>query len=52
MTCGDSMEGSGVALKPELTLFEYGTCPDKDQAAMLYEHRQYLQPYLEQGEAG
>ncbi len=43
------MDGPEVALKPELLLFEYGTCPDKEQAAMLYKHRQDLQPYLEPG---
>jgi McrBC 5-methylcytosine restriction system component len=42
------MQDPAVALKPELTLFEYGTCLDMDQAAMLYDHRQDLQPYLKQ----
>jgi hypothetical protein len=29
-----------------LTLFEYGTCSDPAQSALLYEHREQLEPYL------
>jgi McrBC 5-methylcytosine restriction system component len=43
------VQDSGVALDRELTLFEYGTCRDKAQAAWLYEHCDCLQPYLKQG---
>ena len=36
-----------AVLKRELTVLEYGTCADHNQAALLYEHRQLLQPYLD-----
>lgn len=48
MTCGDSVQDSVVALDRELTLVEYGTCRDTVQADSLYDHRQWLQPYLKQ----
>jgi hypothetical protein len=40
------VEPTAVALQPHLTLFEYGTCLDQDQAAALFERRQSLQPYV------
>jgi hypothetical protein len=40
------MQDSGVALNNELTLFEYGGCSEPVQAAMLYDNRDSLQPYL------
>ena len=42
----DTVQDSGVTLARELTLFQYGTCSDPNQAAILYDYRLYLQPYL------
>ena len=48
MTRGDAVQDSGVGLDRELTLFEYGTCPDAARADWLYEHGHELQPYFKQ----
>lgn len=42
-----STDGGIDALQRDLTLFEYGTCPDKCQSSLLYQHRKYLKEYLE-----
>lgn len=49
MTSENSAQDSEIVLHRELTMFEYGRCPDRDQASILYEQRERLQPYIQKG---
>ncbi|MDZ7616122.1 MAG: hypothetical protein U1E05_03910 [Patescibacteria group bacterium] len=46
MSLQASVDLSATVLRREVTLFEYDTCADASEAALLFQRRECLQPYL------